>query len=105
MPWTASTQNGFMYIYREPNTMNGNSYVKARVFTNDGNLSAHARIFTSNTTHKPGSNMRVEGLSNNKYVFCMSDTGEKNLYYAILNENLTYYLGIQKIVIDVIIIF
>jgi hypothetical protein len=103
MPWTASTQNSFMYIYREPNT--GNSFVKARVFTNDGNLSAHVRIFTSNTTHKPGSNMRVDGLSNNKYAFCMSSTGENNLYYAILNENLTYYLGIQKIVINVIITF
>ena len=46
---------------------------------------------------KPEINLRIDGLTNNKYVICMTDRNGKNIFYGILNENLTYHQSLQKI--------
>ena len=48
----------------------------AKIFNNSGFLINSQIIITKNSGIKPGNNLRVDGLTNNKYVICMSDVND-----------------------------
>jgi hypothetical protein len=51
--------------------------VGARVFNNSGTTFVQSTIVSTSTgTSKPANNIRVDGLSNNKYVICMTDQSD-----------------------------
>jgi hypothetical protein len=65
--------------------------VIANLFNNTGSLIANKSIITNTSSVSPGNNYRVDGLTNNKYVICMSGINDQNVFYGIINEDLTFH--------------
>jgi hypothetical protein len=73
IPWTASTSNSFIYVFRMRDSGSTVS-VGARVYNNAGtSIFQETLVSTGGSGSKPAHNIRVDGLTNDRYVICMAD--------------------------------